>query len=148
MTERKTEKPEETVSEIAENSEKYEKHYDETSLFEKIASVAKKAGIKVIFIALLLFYSLKNENMPLTVKAQIVAALGYFIFPFDLIPDFIPVLGYSDDLAGLLYALKLTVDYVDDTVFNEAENKIQDWFNDVTEEDLKSILNTLNIDIF
>ncbi len=40
----------------------------------------------------------KNEETPLSAKILLVAAVAYFLWPFDLIPDFIPIIGYLDDL--------------------------------------------------
>ena len=40
----------------------------------------------------------KNEETPLSAKILLVAAIAYFLWPFDLIPDFIPIIGYLDDL--------------------------------------------------
>ena len=36
----------------------------------------------------------------------ITGCLGYFILPIDLIPDFIPIAGYTDDVAGMIFAIK------------------------------------------
>ncbi|MBU1107777.1 MAG: DUF1232 domain-containing protein [Candidatus Riflebacteria bacterium] len=40
----------------------------------------------------------KNEETPLSAKVLLIAAVAYFLWPFDLIPDFIPIIGYLDDL--------------------------------------------------
>ncbi|EKD82387.1 MAG: hypothetical protein ACD_39C01328G0002 [uncultured bacterium] len=40
----------------------------------------------------------KHEDTPLSAKILLVAAVAYFLWPFDLIPDFIPIIGYLDDL--------------------------------------------------
>ena len=78
---------------------KYDKEYSEDGLWEKIGKVAKKAGIKVIYYALLLFYALQADKVTVAEKALIIGALGYFILPIDLIPDFMVPIGYGDDLA-------------------------------------------------
>ncbi len=46
-------------------------------------------------------------RVPWLIITAIVAALFYLLNPFDLIPDFIPVLGHLDDLAVLTVCLKL-----------------------------------------
>lgn len=83
----------------------YGSHYSESGLWDKIKRVAKKAGCKVIYAVLLCWYVLRDENVSNTDKAKIIGALGYFILPIDLVPDVIPVVGYSDDLAALIWAL-------------------------------------------
>lgn len=64
------------MTKISENISSYSKHYSDSSLLEKIANVAKKAGKKVIKLALILYYVLKLESVPFKNKAQIIGALG------------------------------------------------------------------------
>ena len=115
---------------------KYANEYNEDKLWGKIKNVAKKAGIKVIYYALLLFYALKSENVTMAEKALIVAALGYFILPLDLIPDFIPIAGYGDD-AAVLYGLIQKLDCIDETVKAQAKNKLKEWFGNYDESKLQ-----------
>ncbi len=52
---------------------------------------------------------LRDKRVPLYVKAIPVAVVVYLSIPFDIIPDFIPVLGYLDDVAIALLALALII---------------------------------------
>ncbi len=106
----------------------YAADYSESGFFDKVTSTIKSAGLKLIYEALLLFYVTENPNCPLKIKAAIFAALGYFISPLDVIPDFTPIVGYSDDAGAIALALCLAQIYIDDTVRQKARNKIRDIF--------------------
>lgn len=118
---------------------KYEKHYSDESLADKIAKVAKQAGIKVIYAALLLYYVLKNPLTPKGDRNKILGALGYFILPFDLIPDWIPVAGFADDLAALTWALYAVSKNVTPKVKAQAKAKLRDWFGYYDEAELDDL---------
>ena len=115
---------------------KYEKEYSEDGLWEKIGKVAKKAGIKVIYYALLLFYALQSEKVTVAEKALIIGALGYFILPIDLIPDFMVPIGYGDDLA-VMWGLIKKLDCIDEAVKAQAQAKLTDWFGDYDKSKLE-----------
>lgn len=68
-----------------EDLQEYQDNYNESGLWNKVKKVAKKAGLKVIYLVLLLFYTLHSETVSLADKAKIYGALGYFIMPVDLI---------------------------------------------------------------
>jgi uncharacterized membrane protein YkvA (DUF1232 family) len=138
-----TDKKKQAVNEVFENSERYSKHYDEESFFKKILDYGKRAGAKVVFASLLLFYAVKSERMPLKEKAIVLGALGYFIFPFDVIPDFIPIIGYGDDFAVLFTVVKMITSYIDEQVINDARGQLNEWFGDVEEEELQKVLEIL-----
>ncbi|MSP89898.1 MAG: DUF1232 domain-containing protein [Alphaproteobacteria bacterium] len=59
-----------------------------------------------IFDALAAFHAATDPLTPLHVKAVLLGALAYFVLPIDAIPDFIAGLGYTDDAAVLLAAIK------------------------------------------
>lgn len=61
-----------------------QKHYSEEGLWDKMMSVFKEAGIKVIYLALVLYYTINADSTPATKKGIIYGALGYFILPIDL----------------------------------------------------------------
>jgi len=52
------------------------------------------------------YYCAVDRATPLSAKAILMGALAYFIMPVDVIPDFITGLGYTDDAAVLIAALK------------------------------------------
>ena len=49
--------------------------------------------------ALSVWFCARDEETPATAKAMMLAALAYFVMPLDAVPDFIAVLGYTDDAA-------------------------------------------------
>lgn len=118
------------------NIEKYSSHFKESDLWHKIKSVAKQAGAKVIYAALLLYYVLQSPNVSMADKVKIYGALGYFILPLDLIPDFIPVAGYTDDLGALLCALNAVTSNITPEIKAQALHKLQEWFGEVGEVEL------------
>lgn len=69
----------------------------------------KERELKKQIFALYLAY--KKKETPLVAKIFTVIIVAYVVSPIDLIPDFIPVLGYLDDLilvpVGISFALKL-----------------------------------------
>lgn len=118
------------------NIEKYQGRYNEQDFLKKVTKAARKAGIKVVYLALLLYYVLKSPNVKSADKGKIWGALGYFILPVDLIPDFIPIAGYTDDLAALLWAFYAVARNVTPEIEAKAKSKLRDWFGDYDEADI------------
>ena len=88
-------------------------------------------GSKLVYYALLLYYVMMAPGTPYDVKMQIVGALAYLIVPTDLIPDFIPVAGFSDDLAALLYVVSMVGDHLTPDIDRKAKDKVRDIFGTV-----------------
>lgn len=120
-------------------TDKYQKHYSNSSFWDKVKKIAKNAGLKVICYALTLYYVLQKDNVPVADKGIIIGALGYFILPIDLIPDFIAGLGYTDDIGAMLIAIKKSMDYVDEEVKCKVYLKLNEWF-EVEYEEIENIL--------
>lgn len=57
-------------------------------------------------------YCAFDRRTPLHVKAALVGALAYFVLPADVIPDVLPVIGYTDDAAVLAAAVKLVASHI------------------------------------
>lgn len=112
------------------DTEKYGKKYSEEGLWDKVTSKVKAAGIGLIYKSLQLYYVAQNPACPAKVKAGIYAALGYFIVPFDLIPDIAPGIGYADDVTAVGAALVMAQMYIDDAVKENSRNKICELFGE------------------
>jgi len=108
---------------------KYVELYSETDLFNKLSKVGLKIGAEVLFYVMLLYYLLSDKSVPIKNKLVIMAALGYFILPTDLIPDFIPVLGFSDDAAFLSSALSSVLGFITPEIKKKAKDKIGNLLN-------------------
>lgn len=98
---------EEKAPKISELSD-YGDNYSDSGFWNKV----KKLGKKVLKPALQLYYVMKESSTPLDTKGLIIGALGYLILPIDLIPDFIPAAGYTDDLAALLAVVKMCKEHI------------------------------------
>ena len=118
------------------NTDQYETHYNENSFWNKVTYYAKKAGVKLIYIALLLYYFLQSSHVSTKDKAIIYGALGYFIFPFDIIPDYIPFIGYTDDLSILIYAYNKVKSKIDDDMRDKARNKLNSFFGNYEQSEI------------
>ena len=110
--------------------QKYKDKFSQQNFIEKIQRIAKRAGAKLVYIALILYYLMQSDKVSLKDKAIIIGALGYLISPIDVVPDAIPIAGLADDLAVLLYALGKVWRQVDDNLKDKAKEKLAKWFDE------------------
>jgi uncharacterized membrane protein YkvA (DUF1232 family) len=98
------------------------KYFSERSFKNKIKKYAVLAGKKLTEPVLAMYYCMRDTNTPVKVKLSIVAALGYFILPTDLIFDLTPFIGFTDDLTVILTTYGLIRKYVTRDHLQKAEN--------------------------
>ena len=120
--------------------EKYQDRYSESGLQRKIKSVARWAGAKVMYAVLLLYYVLQSPTISKGDKSKIYGALGYFILPTDLVLDFLPVVGYSDDLAALMIALHAVATNITPEVKAQAKAKLSKWFGEKSQKKIDGMI--------
>ena len=58
------------------------------------------------------YYCAFDQATPFQVRAALVGALAYFVLPFDFLPDMLPLLGFTDDAAVLLTALRMVAGHL------------------------------------
>ena len=74
-----------------------------------------------------LWFCCRHPDMPWLPKMLALVVVGYFLSPIDLIPDFIPVLGYLDELILLPISIYLILKLVPEPVLAESRNKAATW---------------------
>ena len=100
---------------------------DEASFWNKIKVNCKKMGKEVALLAIQLWLVMKDSNTSVSIKIAIGSALAYLVLPVDAIPDFIPVAGYTDDLAALGAVVKLAGGAMTEQHKQEAERIYNDF---------------------
>ena len=83
----------------------WQQHFDGRDAERVLRGFWKKAGQVAAGLPfaedlLTAYYCAFDHATPLQVKAALVGALAYFVMPFDLRPDFLPLIGFGDDLYG------------------------------------------------
>ena len=121
------------------NNEDYQRYYSEQSFREKLQRMARAAGIQVVYAALLLYFMLKDPQIPVKAKVIIMAALGYFILPADAIPDLLPVIGFGDDLGVLIFALSQIRNHLTPEIREKARRQLLTWFKQIDEAELEEL---------
>lgn len=113
----------------------YKEKFTKNGFIEKIHRIAKRAGAKLVYAALVLYYLIESDKVSLKDKAMIIGALGYLISPLDLVPDAIPIAGLGDDLSILIFVLNKVWGDVDEEIKKKAHDKLSQWFD---EEEMKA----------
>lgn len=117
----------------------YSNRFSKTAFVEKISRIAKRAGAKLVYTALILYYTLQSDSVSVKDKAIIIGALGYLISPLDVVPDAIPIVGLGDDLGVLVYVLQKVWGNVSDDVKTKARERLSKWFDDDEIEEIDGL---------
>ena len=121
----------------------YANKFSRKDFVEKIARIAKGAGAKLVYAALILYYTLQSDKVSATNKAMIIGALGYLISPLDVVPDAIPIAGLADDLGVLVFVLKKVWTDIDPEIQVKARKRLSKWFDeDEIEEEINDLIPT------
>ena len=80
------------------------------SFWRKLRGVAARVPFTEDLLAA--YYCAFDRKTPQRVQLALIGALAYFVMPADAIPDFMPVIGFTDDAAVLAAAIKLVADHI------------------------------------
>jgi uncharacterized membrane protein YkvA (DUF1232 family) len=113
----------------------FQEKYSDKDFWKKLQQFSIQAGKEVVEKALILYFAAQRPETPLWAKTTIYSALAYLILPTDAIPDFIPLVGYADDLSTLIAAATAIAMSITPEVKKAAKQKVHEWFgdNDATE---------------
>ena len=92
-----------------------------------LKKILLRAGRTIAQPALEAFELMIDISTPPQVRVSMLTALTYLIMPLDLMPDFIPIAGFSDDLVAISAVLSLWSNYVTPEIRNRARMKLDKW---------------------
>ncbi len=112
------------------NQQVYEAEVIDSSVINEgvVKKVLTKAGRIIAKPALEAFEMVIDPSTPPQARVSLLAALTYLIMPIDLMPDFIPVAGFSDDLVALTAVISLWSQHMTPTIKAKARYKLDNWF--------------------
>ena len=119
---------------MSENFKKEDKIYEaevlESSSIDEniIIKILIKAGRTIAKPALEVLEMSLDPYTPAQVRISLMAALAYLIMPFDLFPDFMPLVGFSDDFVALTAVLSIWGKYMTPSIRLKAEKKLNKLF--------------------
>ena len=77
-----------------------------------------------------IFLALKDKETPIVAKMLAGITVAYALSPIDLVPDFIPVLGYLDDVILLPMLVVLTIKFIPKDVLERSRKKSEGMWKD------------------
>ena len=120
---------------LPEPNEQHRRHYSDGGFWRKVRRYARTAGRGVIERALRLYYAAESPDTPAWARTVIYSSLGYFILPTDLVPDFLPAAGYTDDLGVLATALATVAAHITPRIRHRAKQTCDTWLGPDDEAD-------------
>ena len=90
--------------------------------------LVRRAGRTVARPALECFEMLLDGGTPHQARLMVLAALTYLLLPVDLIPDFLPAIGFGDDMVALTALLGLCGRHVTPDIRRRAQSRLDRWF--------------------
>jgi len=101
-----------------------------SNLFKRLSQWAKALKADI----LTLWFAYRDSRTPWYAKLWTALVVGYAFCPIDLIPDFIPVLGYVDDIILLPVGILVAIRLIPKDILTASRNKAQVWLEEKREK--------------
>ena len=95
--------------------------FDHEGFWSKVTGVVRSTGEAVVTEAFKAYFVAQASTTPGWARAVLYGALAYFILPLDAIPDAVPLVGFSDDVAAIGAALLATEAHATDETDGQAK---------------------------
>lgn len=126
---------EQIIEYLNNNLEKFKNFYNENAFIQKIKEFIRQIGSNGAYNAFRIYYALKEGHLSVTDKILVMAALGYFIAPIDLIPDFFGLIGLTDDAIVLGFVTKKLGERVTPEIDKKAREQVYKYFGEIELDD-------------
>ncbi len=93
-----------------------------------LRNLLKRSGRLLVRPALEALEMVLEPATPHQARVTVLAALTYLVVPIDLIPDLLPVAGFSDDLVALTALLGLCRNHITPEIKQRAQRRLDRWF--------------------
>lgn len=93
-----------------------------------LARLLRRAGRTIARPALECYEMVVDGATPHQARLTVLAALTYLMVPLDLIPDFLPAAGFTDDMVALTALLGLCSRHITPAIRSRAKDKLERWF--------------------
>ena len=125
------------MEQTSEEIKKQEKNYSDEGFWSEVKKYAVKLGVKPLYKVFLFYYSIQKASF--LDKVIIIGSLGYLISPLDIILDTIPIIGFVDDFAALMFAYSRVKNNIDDEVSQKSKDKLSFLLGDYDESIIKDL---------
>jgi uncharacterized membrane protein YkvA (DUF1232 family) len=93
-----------------------------------LARLLRRAGRTIARPALECYEMVVDGATPHQARLTVLAALTYLMVPLDLIPDFLPAAGFTDDMVALTALLGLCSRHITPAIRSRAKDRLERWF--------------------
>lgn len=117
-------KIDDVLAPVSERDQSRREEHVRRSFWTKLKRVAR--NIPFIEDVVAAYYCALDPNVPVRARGILLAALAYFILPFDFLPDILLGIGFTDDIAVLMYAISTIRQHMTDAHYAAARRALEE----------------------